>query len=360
MSLLTIFRQPLSWLLFSALAAFNSYAETVKVDVIYAKSNDNQSQLTLSGTVEAKQNANLASLQSGLIATLFVEVGDKVDKGQRLLTLDAKLAALNLAQAQADIDAANVEMQEAQRLYNEVVTLSKQQLVAETQLQERKAAVATTKAKVTRLQAERDLQQEILNRHTLYAPFAGVIAKRHVDVGEWVTQQSPIFTLIEQNNLRVNLAIPQEYYGQLADNHRVAVTIIPDFEGAPAIDATLDRLVAVSNNTSRTLTAYVNLSNDTPLLAGMSATVKVHLPSQLEPIVWLPKSAVKQHPDGGFSIFSVVEQKAKRYLVKVVKQQDNQVAVTGAPSGQAFIVSGIELLKDGDVLQVNKVQDTPL
>ncbi|MDN3653312.1 efflux RND transporter periplasmic adaptor subunit [Thalassotalea ponticola] len=329
------------------------HAQPVAVDVVSTKAIDSQKLVSLSGTVEAHQNANLATLQAGVVAEIFVEVGDRVQAGQKLLEIDNTLAQLDLSQAKADVDAALIEVSEAKRQYQESVTLSKQQLVPATQLQERRALIATAESKLARLKAHMDLQQAILQQHTLYAPFNGIISERLIDVGEWVTQQSATFTLVEQNRLRVRVAIPQEYYGLLASNHNVAVTVLPDFTGAQPIATELDRLVTVSNRNTRALLGYVNLPINSPLLAGMSATVNVQLPTAATAVVWLPKQAVKQHPDGGFSVFAVVDSKAKRYIVDVVQQKQQQMGVVGIPTTHPIVVSAVELLKDGEPVTIN-------
>jgi len=330
-------------------------AELNTVDLYNAKvSNVNQS-LLLTGTVEAKQNAGLASLQAGVVAELFVEVGDKVAKGQKLLALDAKLAELSLIQVKAQKSAAMAEKAEAERLYIEVINLSKQQLVAETLLGERLSRLEIAKSELGRVDAELIYQQEILARHTLYAPFAGIIAQRQVNVGEWVTQQSQVLTLVEQANMRLNLAIPQEYFIQLNNNANVDVVVTPDVIGAPLVNARLDRLVAVASNSSRTVTGLVELPNDFNWIAGMSAKANIKLPTNSESLVWLPKSAIKQHPDGGSSVFVVENSQAKRVLVKIVKTQDEQVAVSGAKADKPFVVSGVELLQSGDKVKVRQI-----
>ena len=335
-------------------------AEVTPVDVVYPETSQSHQILQLTGTVEARQNAELSTQQSGLIAALYVEVGDNVAKGDKLLTLDDTLARLSLAEAKASVEAARVAQAEAERLYKEVLALSKQKVVAETLIGERKAGVASAKAELAMRRASLELQQEVVSRHSLYAPFAGVIASRNADLGEWVSQQTRVFNLVQQQELRLNLAIPQEYYGQLAGREKVAVTVTPDFANAPAIEASLSRLVAVSNNQSRTLTAHVDLPADAKLVAGMSAKAEIKLPQSRENLVWLPKSAIKQHPDGGASIFAVVDNKAKRFLVKVVRQQGEKVAVSGAPANQALVMSGIELMREGHELKINSVQGQPL
>lgn len=328
--------------------------EASKVEIYQATTQQSSQVISLTGTVEAKQHAKLASLQSGVIAGLYVEVGDEVKKGQKILSLDAKLAELNLEQARALELAALAQVHEAKRLYDEVIELSKQQLVAETLLGERRSNLEIANAQLGRAKAEVTHQQEVLARHTLYAPFAGIIALRHVAIGEWVTQQTPVVTLVEQSAMRLNMAIPQEYFGQLKGKGEVEVTVMPDFASAEPISATLTRIVGVAANRSRTITGLVDLPEQSSLVVGMSARADIQLPASSETLVWLPKSAIKRHPDGGISVFVVENNKAKRLLVGLEKTVAEQVAISGANAELPFVTTGIELLKDGDAVQVSQ------
>lgn len=341
------------------IVALPASADVTQVDVFYPELSPSHEILRLTGTVEAVQNAELATVQSGLIAGIYVEAGDTVSKGTKLLSLDDTLVRLSLAEAAASMEATKVKQKEAERLYNEVSTLSKQKVVAATMIGERRASLASANAELTMQQANLARQQEVVNRHTLYAPFAGVIASRNADLGEWVNQQTKVFNLVEQQHLRLRVAIPQEYYGLLAEQKDVTTTVTPDFSNAITIEAKLDRLIAVSNQQNRTLTALINLPETASLVAGMSATAEIKLQLDQHTHIWLPKSAIKQHPDGGTSVFAVVDNKAKRFIVKVINQRNNLVAVSGAPAKQAFVVSGVELLREGDELKIATVAGQP-
>ncbi len=59
-------------------------------------------QLSLSGTVDAKQRARLAPLEAGVVSELNVEIGDEIQKGQPLLQLDTQLAQLTLDSIKAE------------------------------------------------------------------------------------------------------------------------------------------------------------------------------------------------------------------------------------------------------------------
>ncbi|MCO7224400.1 efflux RND transporter periplasmic adaptor subunit [Pleionea sp. CnH1-48] len=334
--------------------------DTVEVDIFYPKAGIHQQALQLTGSVEAEQDAGLASLQAGRVAELFVDAGDLVEKGQKLLTLDASLAELSLAEARAALEAAKVERSEAERLYEEVQVLSKRQVVAQTQISERRAQVARAKAELTRQEANVAIAAEVLRRHTLYAPFAGVIAKRSTDIGEWVSQQNEVFTLVKQSALRLKVAIPQQYFSILSKHSNIKINVQSNAVGSNVLNLSVSRLVPVFDQQSRTMSAYIKLPQSSAFAAGMSANAELFLPNQTEPLVWLPKSAIKQHPDGGNSVFAVVSGKAKRVFVNINEQRDDLVAVTQASANLAYVISGVELLRDGQKLKVNKVQGNAL
>ena len=164
-----------------------SLAQITKVDIFTPSLISNPEAMYLTCNVEATRHANVAVMEPGSVAELYVDAGSEVKAGDKLLKLDSTLADLLLAQDKASLQAAKVAQQEAERLLDEVLALSKQQRVAKTLIEERRANLANARAELVRQQAAVSLQTEIVNRHTLYAPFSGVISNRKVDIGEWVT-----------------------------------------------------------------------------------------------------------------------------------------------------------------------------
>ncbi|WP_395338305.1 efflux RND transporter periplasmic adaptor subunit [Ningiella sp. W23] len=327
----------------------------VQVDVIYPEQQTHFRAINLTGSVEAKQHAQLSTLEAGLVSSLVVEVGDRVERGQTLLTLDSELADLALDAAQASLEAAKVNLAEAQRLYNEVLALSEQQVVAQTLIAERAAFLASAQASLAQEQANFKLQQALVDRHTLTAPFAGVIAMRNVDMGEWVTQQTQVFELVNTSDLRLSISVPQEYYGYLSRAENLEVAVRPDATGQ-SINAKVDRIVPVTSANSRAFIAQVDLPSDKGLIAGMSSRASINIPNSQSSSVLLPRSAVKQHPDGGSSVFIAENGKAVRIVTPYQNMPNGMISIANQDTGKAYIVSGVELLKDGDAVMPNEVQ----
>ena len=325
--------------------SITSYANDVIV--IYPHQKSVNQKLILTGTVMAKQDAYLASLEEGLVKTLLVDAGDHVTKGQILLTLDNTLATIQLEQAQAIRLSAKIQYQEAQRLHDEVVELAKKQVVAKTLSAERKANRAHNQALLSRASAELALQQEVVNRHVLTAPFSGIIAERNVDIGEWVNQQSQLLQLVSDNDLRLLIDIPQEYIRTIQNQKDSKATVTSDIDNSHSYQLALTQLVAVSNPLSRTVPARIDLPRNSAFIPGMSARAQFLLPQQGARQVILPKSALKRHPDGSYSVFSVIDSKVKRHSIKILQHLGEQVSVQGIPNKSAVIVSSNELLTDG-------------
>ncbi|WP_068545687.1 efflux RND transporter periplasmic adaptor subunit [Thalassotalea crassostreae] len=335
------------------------YAENnAVVDVVYPQFSQSNKVLSLSGTVEAKQNSRLAPLQSGVVASLLVDAGDVVNKGQKLIVLDDKLARINVDQARAAVQATQATMKEAQRLLDEVVELSDKNVIEKTLVGERQSVLAIAKARFAGAKAELAHRQEELARHSLFAPFSGVISNRNIDLGEWVTQQTTVLTLVGDQQLRVNVSVPQEYYGAISaaksKSKDIDVLVIPDFSHIKPIKAKVSRVVAVADNTSRALTAWVDIEANAGLVVGMSTKVQLTLPSSSTDVVWLPKSAIKYHPDGGRSIFIVDNGVAKNVVISVVELQGDNVAVTGISTEFPVIVSGVPVLTVGSKVTINQ------
>jgi len=334
------------FVLFSAIS-FAVQAQPLNVEVVYSKQEIKNYEISLSGNVEALNNAQLTILEEGIVKSIKVDAGDAVVKGQTLIELDDTLAKIQLAQANSTLTSAKIQYQENLRLLNEIHALAQKQVIAETLLSERKANLALSKALMAQEQAKVDLQQEILKRHALVAPFSGVIAQRNIDVGEWIAQQDPTFQLVSNDSLRIFINIPQEYFNQIHSSTSIKASVIPDSSPTDIIALNLSQFVTVSNPISRTFQARVDLPKDTKLVPGMSAKVKLSLSGKQATQVTLPKTALKRHPDDSYSVYSVIGTKIKRLAVQLVQTNFDQVTVLGVPDNAAIIISGSELLVDG-------------
>ncbi|MEW5681264.1 MAG: efflux RND transporter periplasmic adaptor subunit [Pseudomonadota bacterium] len=326
--------------------------DAAPVQVVQPKQQALAQQLVLSGSLTAQQDAALSSRTAGLVANLAVDVGAEVSKGQPLLKLDSTLAEYELAQQQATYNAALVGEAEAERLVTEAEQLSARQLLPQTELTLRRAALAQAQADTARAKAALAQQQEVVARHTLTAPFAGVIARRFTDVGEWVNLGTPVLQLVSLNPLLLDLQVPQEYFSQLNSLRRVEV--VPDLQSGQRLAATLSAAVPVGDAGARSFLARFSVNSaQQVLLPGSSASATLYFERDDSTVLVVPPDALLRHPDGNYSLFSIKDKKAQRHLVQLGKTSEQGVEIlSGLPAGQPVVIRGNETLRDGQPVNI--------
>ena len=151
------------------------------VEVIRVDTGTIRESVQLSGTVTAERDAALSVPISGLVGSLQVDAGDVVARGDQLLELDAELATYQSHAADAARLQAERALADARRRLEEARSLAPLQSIAETVVKGLEAEVLEDEAAVLQAVAKASYQRGILNRHTLKAPFAGVISNRYVN-----------------------------------------------------------------------------------------------------------------------------------------------------------------------------------
>jgi RND family efflux transporter MFP subunit len=329
---------------------------SVPVAVVRPGTSTATQELRLSGTLSAERDASLSPRVDGLVARVLVDAGDTVQTGDILLELDASLAQLALRRAQAQTAQARTSLDETRRLLQEAERLVADQHLPKTELGTRRANVALAEAALRSAQADEADAKERVARHQLPAPFGGVIVRKLTESGEWVTRGTPVLELVATDRVRLDVRSPQERYGALDPDS--AVTVLPDAMPGRRFEARIDARVPVSDPTTRTFLVRVVVDNaDAGLLPGTSATAVFTLDSGNVQALVVPQDALLRHADGGYSVFALNPEAespvAQRRKVTLGQQGPHGVEVlSGLSVGEAVVVRGNEILRDGQAVRV--------
>lgn len=314
-------------------------------------------ELPLTGTLTAPRAALLAPEVEGRLDTIAVDAGDHVDAGTRLATLDAELARLQLASASAAVEEAQAELDDAQRRLEETRDLAERQSVAASELRAREAEVRRDRAILERRQAERALQAALVERHTLRAPFDGVIARRMGDHGERVDPDTPVFELVEVDRLRLDLRVPQRYFGDVTAGTEARIRL--DALAEQMLEARVTTIVPVSDPDARTFPARINLPNpEVRMTPGMSARAVLRIDTGRTGVV-VPRDALIRYPDGRITVWIAEGEGATRTVteqrIETGLQFGERVAVTtGLMAGLPVVVEGNEALQEGQEVRLHE------
>lgn len=326
-----------------------------RVTVATIESSPMPERLALSGTLTAERDAGLSARVDGLIELILVDAGDRVSAGQIVLRLDATLARAALERAAAATAQARARHDEAQRRADEAQRLVADAHLPRTELAVREAALAEAEAALSAARAAEREQAELVERHSLPAPFDGVITARHVDAGEWVSRSDAVLDLVDLSSVRLDVRAPQERFSAITAD--TTVDIIPDTAPDTVLNGRIVARVPVGGEARTFLVRVVADAPDASLFPGTSATAQFHLPATRGETVQVSRDALLRHPDGGYSVFVVRADGdghvAERRAVRLGRDGADRVEVLdGVRAGESIVIRGNEALRDGDPVDI--------
>src|SRR5690554_851604 len=186
----------LPWLLTALSISLANADDPVPVAVVAPAVSATTSVLRLSGSLSAERHANLSPRVDGLVAEILVDAGSRVAEDDILLQLDPAIATLTLAEARAASAETRAARDETRRLLDEALLLRERNHIGESEVATRRAGLALAEAALNAAQAREETAAENLRRHQLTAPFAGVIAARMTDEGEWIARGDAVLELV--------------------------------------------------------------------------------------------------------------------------------------------------------------------
>lgn len=243
--------------------------------------------LRLTGKITADQRAEVTAETSGKVVAVLAERGQRVKKGDAILRLDVRSAALNsreatarLAAARADANLAQVECARAERLFA-------RNAISRSELDRETAQCSASSEQVAAASAHAQQLATTLSDGVVRAPFDGVVAERQISPGEWVAPGRSLFTLVDADPLEVELAVPEENIRAVVLGARVALTTVA-WPGRQ-FTATVTRIGAEVAK-SRSLAIEATVAATPELVPGMFVEAELVTGEVARPVV--PASAV--------------------------------------------------------------------
>jgi len=346
---------PLTVLLFaSALACAQEPAPVTAVSLTASRP---VSELQLTGTLTAERSARLSSRVDGLVSRVRTDAGARVKAGEPLIEIDSTMAQLALSRAEADARRARTQFDESQRLFEEAKRLAADKHIPQTTLDTRAAEARLAEAALASAEAAMREQAELVRRHSLIAPFDGVVTRKLTESGEWVTRGTTVLELVATDRVRLDVYAPQERFRDIALDSEVHVR--PDALPGSTLTGRIAARVPVSDQNTRNFLIRILIEDPKQQIPpGTSATASIRVAREGSPTVIVPRDALLRHADGGHSVF-VVEAGgegttiSRRRNVKVGAGSAAGVEVTAGLDGTERVVTrGNEILRDGQPVRL--------
>jgi HlyD family secretion protein len=308
--------------------------------------------LHANGSLAAWQEAVVGAEANGLkITEVRVNVGDRVQRGDVLATLQSDTLRAELAQAEGSLGEAIANAQETQVQAERARALQQQGFYSSAQLSQALATAMSAQARVQSARALVQLQQLRLAQTTIKAPDAGVISARQATVGSVVGAGTELFRLIRQGRLEWRAEVTAADIGRVHVGDSVQITAASGQQLLGKV-----RMIAPSVDTqTRNALVYVDLpANTGSARAGMFAKGEIALAqSKNAQVLTVPQTAVVVR-DGFSYIFTVnTERKVSQLKVRTGRlNEDRMEILSGLLPDAQVVVSGGAFLNHGDSVRV--------
>jgi RND family efflux transporter MFP subunit len=293
---------------------------------------------TFIGTVSHAQSSELAAEVSGKVAAVYFQAGDRVQKGEVLLRLDTSLLDARIAGAQAALQAAKSEYENAKKDLKRYESLIAQNSIAQKVYDDSRfrylgaqAAVEQAKANLEQLRVQRE-------KTAIKAPCEGIAASKNSEVGQWLGAGSTVTSLVGSGGINLLFYLPGDYV------HKLDASQVYDIQLAgKEIKARLYAKLPKGDKKTRTFPVKFTAElGETFVYEGMEARVRLPRERELQALI-VPRDAVIKRFNQRV-VFVNNGGSAQMLPVRIVGYSGTDVAVEGQglQEGMEVVTKGNE------------------
>lgn len=318
-----------------------AFARVINVEVMTLEPENFVEDIRLTSAVMANQDVVVSAEENGVIRTLYVDKGARVQEGDPLAKIDDAVLSAQVDQARAQAELAAQIWERRKTLWEE------DQMGSEIAYLEAKFGAEQTAASL-------DVLEQRLKRTTIRAPFSGVLDLRLVEVGSLVSPGDPVGRLVDLDPVRVMAGVPERYATDVSVGNQAMLTF--DVLGPEVFSAPIRYVGSTVDPANRTFLIEVRLRNPggrikPEMVANMAITRR-----EVEGALVVPQDALVR-VEAGYVVFVVENRDGAEYAavrpVELGPTRRNLVVIeSGVDAGERLVVVGQKSIADGDQLNV--------
>jgi RND family efflux transporter MFP subunit len=296
--------------------------------------------IKVSGKVLAEEEAFISPEMNGQIEEILVKEGQRVSKGQLLLSLNSEVTEKSIAEVKTNLELLTKLYEKQKSLWEQNVGTEVQFLQAKTNKESAEASLATLK--------------EQLKMAKITAPFNGIVEDIMVKDGEMAMPGARLLHIVNLRDLSIEADISENYLNDIREGEKVEV----EFPTFPGITKRLPikRVGSVIDNMSRTFEIELELKNpDERIKPNQLAELRINDFSADSALV-IPSITIKQDISG-YYVYQVKDETegpraSKLYITPGRSAEEYTMVVEGLQPGMKIITEGYNLVKDGTEVKV--------
>ena len=300
--------------------------------------------IEVQGAVETENNAMINAEASGVIRRVHVKEGQKVSRGQALITIDAAILSSQINEVETQLELANYMYEKQKKLMDEGVGTEIEFEQAKAQRNALESSIRTMKS-----------QQ---GKTVVRAPFAGTIDEVRVSLGEMAAPGVPLLRLVDNSDVKITASISENLLGKVNVGTNVELRF-------PSLnDTVIDSKITSRGNfidpTNRTFRIRIELEKNTLLLPNQLAKLSITDFSQDSALV-LPSEAVLQDTQNRNYVYKLKKAEdgfsVKKVYIKVIKRYNGEACIESEVKGELkssakVVVSGAKGITETDIVKI--------
>ena len=284
-------------------------------------------------TIEADIVNNIAPQSAARISKIYVEIGDKVQVGQKLALMDE----VNLEKARLQLINDSIEFGRIEQLHEIGATSN-----------------SDYEAMTLKYDVSKKTYKNLLENTVLKSPIAGVVTARNYDEGDMYAMTQPLFVVQKISPVKMLINIPESKYSQIKKGMEVDITT--DAYGDQVFKGTVGLIYPTINSMTHTFPVEVKFNNkDLTLRPGMFARVTVNYGDNFRVVV--PDRAVmKQVGSGEQYVYVLNADGTVTYTVVELGRRmgDRYEVIKGVDDNATVVMTGQTKLRNGIAVDVVK------
>jgi RND family efflux transporter MFP subunit len=299
---------------------------------------------TATGTVVSDQRIEVSSKLIGYIKDISVREGDKVTKGQKLITIDSKEIESGIRQAQAAVATAKAAFEDAEIDLTRYLKLFKRGSLSDNEFRKVSLIHKTAEEGWKQAQAALWAAKSLRDYAQISSPVNGVVVNRYKQDGDLALPGVPIVTLEVKKGFLIEIFVPESRVEQLQTGSNVEVSI----DGiSKNLTGTVNRIVTAADPVTRTYQVKISLPDEKNIRPGMFGRVKFFM--GINQSLVIPKKALTER--GGLKgVFVVGKDNTARFRwVRAARDFGDHVEIeSGLLESEMIVAVEAPRLKDGD------------
>lgn len=288
--------------------------------------------IRVSGVTAPDKRTTLATRSAGILGSLKVEKGDKIQSGDVVLVLDGAEKASMVETARAVLDQRQKEAENIERLV-------KNGIVPTTQSDNARSALASARSQLEAAQAD-------IDRLTVVAPFSGVIDQVMVEEGSWLPSGEAVAVLLQLDPVVARGEVSERDIENVKVGREADVRLI----GGEIVSGSVRHVSLEATSGTRTFPIEVAIANpDNRVPAGMTAEIMI----KSEPVsaVRLPRSVVTLDVAGNLGLRILKSDNTVGFVpIDLIDDSPDGLVLSGVPRDARIIVAGQDLVSEGETV----------